>query len=84
MLDTDTILITHGPPRRILDKARDGKHVDSRALASMLTYRPVWLHLFGHIHGSFGNLSHFINRSYPLKRAFIHIDVESREIEIIS
>jgi Icc-related predicted phosphoesterase len=83
-IDANTILITHGPPRGILDKARDGKHVGSKALASMLRTRPLWLHLFGHIHGNFGQQRHSINGSYPHERKFVAIDVESRQSESIS
>ncbi|MGO9307647.1 MAG: metallophosphoesterase family protein [Spirochaetia bacterium] len=83
LCDQKTILVTHGPPRGVLDIARDGKHVGSKALAAMLRKKPVWLHLFGHVHGSFGKHGHFINGSYPLSRKYVVIDIDSREIELI-
>ena len=78
LIDPNTILISHGPPRGILDQDRDGKHVGSKALASTVRKKPVWLHLFGHIHGAFGQQGNCIDGSYPFKRKFAAIDVESR------
>lgn len=52
--DDVDILITHGPPYRILDKCDNG-HVGSMYLKSALKYcfRPrLWV--FGHIHESYG------------------------------
>lgn len=51
--DTD-VLITHGPPRDILDRAAHGENVGCDDLReAVLRIRPK-LHVFGHIHESAG------------------------------
>lgn len=64
--DTD-ILVTHGPPRGILDRTRHGEHVGcDDLLAAVERLRPR-LHVFGHIHESAGRLERdgtvFVNAS---------------------
>ena len=67
------ILITHSPPYGILDEVESDEHctsykVGSRSLFAWLNYvgRPR-LHVFGHIHGGYGQLhdgtTHFVNAS---------------------
>lgn len=51
--DTD-VLLTHGPPFRILDECYDGRHVGCAALAGTVRELEPALHLFGHIHESYG------------------------------
>lgn len=64
--DTD-ILITHGPPYGILDKARNIRHVGSKALA-VRTMAHLKLFIFGHIHEGYGEHwlgdTHLINASH--------------------
>lgn len=51
--DTD-VLITHGPPRGILDRTSRGEEVGDRALLTRVTeLRPAY-HVFGHVHESSG------------------------------
>lgn len=52
-LDTD-VLLTHGPPFGILDECYDGRHVGCAALAGAVREINPTLHLFGHIHESYG------------------------------
>ena len=53
--DTD-VLITHGPPRGILDRTHDGTPVGcDDLLAARRRVRPR-LHVFGHIHEAYGML----------------------------
>lgn len=58
-IDTD-ILITHGPAWHVLDKVIDGREVGHGHLYGYLQYaiRPK-LHVFGHIHESYGQTEHF-------------------------
>jgi len=52
------LLITHGPPYRILDLCPNG-HVGSESLAKALSKLPnLKLHAFGHIHESAGLMVH--------------------------
>jgi Icc-related predicted phosphoesterase len=57
--DTE-ILITHTPPRMILDQTKRGKHAGCRFLAARLKELTACrLHVFGHIHDAHG--AQFIN-----------------------
>ena len=48
--DDIDILITHGPPLKILDANIDGKHCGSRSLRERLFQIKPRVHIFGHIH----------------------------------
>lgn len=51
--DTD-VLVTHGPPDMLLDQCPNGRHVGcTDLLARILKVKPK-LHVFGHIHHSYG------------------------------
>jgi Icc-related predicted phosphoesterase len=52
-IDTD-ILVTHGPPFGVLDATPGGLRVGCEALAERLDTLRVRLHVFGHIHHSYG------------------------------
>jgi Icc-related predicted phosphoesterase len=54
--DTD-ILITHGPPFRVLDSTREGQHVGCKDLLHVIDKVRPKAHLFGHIHESYGELN---------------------------
>jgi Icc-related predicted phosphoesterase len=56
--DDVDILITHSPPKYGLDKTIDNDHVGSKSLKDwVLTHQPR-LHVFGHIHESYGLISY--------------------------
>ena len=75
--DTD-ILVTHSPPLGILDKVQNhwscGVRVGSKSLHNVLYTRKIKpkLHVFGHIHGSYGHIPvmddmpgcQFVNAAY--------------------
>jgi len=48
------ILITHGPPLRILDSAPNKFHLGDPGLLKVVQERAPRLHVFGHIHHSHG------------------------------
>ena len=49
------VLITHGPPRGILDKSSRGEHCGSEALYERIKQLPnLKVHIFGHIHEGHG------------------------------
>lgn len=52
--DTD-ILITHNPPYKIHDKAPNGLHRGSKSLLKKVLEIKPRIHLFGHIHVSYGS-----------------------------
>ncbi|OGW72654.1 MAG: hypothetical protein A2Y02_02905 [Omnitrophica bacterium GWA2_52_12] len=61
------ILITHGPPFRILDRTRDGLSVGCPLLLEAIKMAKPRFHVFGHIHEGYGlrekNGTTFINAS---------------------
>lgn len=61
-IDSNTdVLITHGPPYNILDMAPDGEAVGDKHLAARLYKLPqLELHIFGHIHASYGQVTKLI------------------------
>lgn len=49
------LLVTHGPPRNVLDLNRHGEHCGSFILAKLLSEQhSIKHHIFGHIHDSYG------------------------------
>jgi len=57
------ILITHGPPHKVLDKTRRGVHIGSKSLAeSLKRIKPIY-HIFGHNHDGYGT-SMFQNTTF--------------------
>jgi Icc-related predicted phosphoesterase len=64
------LLITHGPPRGILDRTSSGRDVGCPHLRERLSALPeLRLHVFGHIHEAYGEARgvlgeiHFVNAS---------------------
>lgn len=72
------ILITHGPPYGILDRTIRQQDVGCEALAARLPDLQPRLHVFGHIHESYGSLERdgtlFVNAS--------SLDVRHRPIHL--
>lgn len=52
-LDTE-VLITHGPPRGVLDQVHGGSHLGCEELKIRLAVVRPRIHVFGHIHDSYG------------------------------
>lgn len=52
-VDSD-VVITHGPPHGVLDQVRGGHHLGCEELAARIAIVRPRLHIFGHIHDSFG------------------------------
>jgi Icc-related predicted phosphoesterase len=66
--DTD-VLITHGPPWGILDQSypyssSPSEHVGCEELGKQFSRINPKVHIFGHIHGSYGNTKCFAHRDY--------------------
>ncbi len=53
-VDKKTILVTHGPPKDILDKLTNGLHVGSSSILRLVNKKQPCFHIFGHIHEAFG------------------------------
>jgi len=54
-VDRKTILITHSPPKGILDKVTDGLCVGSESIFNLVKEKQPFFHIFGHIHEAFGH-----------------------------
>lgn len=52
--DRIDILITHGPPRGMLDRAISGENVGSQSLLERVREVKPKIHIFGHIHETYG------------------------------
>lgn len=68
-IPSDTrVLITHGPPYRILDFEEQVHYGDRELLKKVKKLSDLKLHVFGHIHDSFGRLEQdgkiFVNAAY--------------------
>jgi Icc-related predicted phosphoesterase len=79
LVDEHTVLVTHGPPRGILDDDAYG----STSLRDFVDRHPPRLHLFGHIHQAFGRRGRFINGAFPTSRRFVGIDLDTLKSEEI-
>jgi len=54
-VDRKTILITHGPPKGILDRVANGLRAGSESIYKLVKEKQPIFHIFGHIHEAFGN-----------------------------
>ena len=81
---TVNVLITHGPPYRILDQCHTGSHVGCQNLLQTIQKIQPQIHAFGHIHEAYGmtkrGLTTFINaavvdRKYRLTNPCIVQDI---------
>lgn len=83
LVDSNTILVTHGPPLGTLDTVFEGTHVGSKALLDFIQRTCPKIHLFGHIHRTFGRSSNSFNGAYPSTRQFMAINVDTLEMELV-
>lgn len=92
--DNTNIIITHGPPRSILDFVPRGQHVGCGPLLHKLLDLPeLLLHSFGHVHFSTGyeqhGNKHFINSSicneqyHPVNNPYI-VDIVNKKVVLVS
>ena len=84
--DTD-VLVTHGPPFGVLDKAHPStKHLGCEELAKAIGGIKPRLHVFGHIHGGHGSSAsdgtQFVNASAVNEAYWPVYDPQVVEIEI--
>lgn len=78
------VVVTHGPPKGILDWVEEGDHVGCPALLKQIKRLKPKLHVFGHIHEAYGQLTQdgtvFVNASqldhhYRYRRPPIVVDL---------
>jgi Icc-related predicted phosphoesterase len=67
------ILVTHHPPRGVLDEPREGLHIGLSEISNLVERLRPRLHLFGHVHERPGYLAKgetlYVNAG-PLKRGY--------------
>jgi Icc-related predicted phosphoesterase len=57
----DAVLISHSPPRGVLDRSSFGMHLGSKALKKFIQNNPLPLVICGHIHESGGKIDNMGN-----------------------
>lgn len=82
LIDGQTIFISHAPAYGILDKNVRGISKGSLNLKKLLETQNFKLHLFGHMHDSFGVEGNHINGAYEKYREFISIEITDSTINI--
>lgn len=83
LIDEETIFVSHGPAYGILDKTHVEISVGSKMLRRLVDQKKPYLHLFGHIHQSFGVKGNSINGAYPYNRKMVSIDLDNLNIDFI-
>jgi Icc-related predicted phosphoesterase len=75
--DHTDVLITHGPPYGILDRNIEGYYTGSKALIEKVLELKPKLHIFGHIHESYGvkrnDFTCFVNAS-TCNRSYVPVN----------
>jgi Icc-related predicted phosphoesterase len=84
LVDSKTVLVTHGPAYGVLDIGVFDQSAGSTSLADLVARRSPLAHIHGHVHSQFGRADrHFNVASGGLKRAML-IDPETMEHEVVS
>jgi len=83
LIDSKTILVTHGPPYGILDHVPGNAGYGSKNLRDLINRKTPGYHLFGHIHQCFGSDGKYINGAFPKEMKFVSIDTDRDEIKYI-
>jgi len=53
-VDKNTVLVTHGPPKGVLDRITNGLQVGAESVFKLVKDKQPIFHVFGHIHEAFG------------------------------
>lgn len=81
--EKDCILLTHVPPKGILDETKRGDHIGSSSLMEFVEKTKPKLHVFGHVHEVVGikrGETTFVNLppAFSLRAGFIELEEEDR------
>ena len=84
LVNSRTVLVTHGPAFGVLDVGVLDEPVGSTSLAELVERRSPRAHVHGHVHHQFGRMGrHFNVASGGRKRAML-IDIETMEHEVVT
>ena len=82
LIPTDTdILITHGPPYKILDLTTKGTYSGCKELKKKVFSIQPKLHVFGHIHEGYGTTT--INKTLFINASLLNEKYQSAHIPIV-
>jgi Icc-related predicted phosphoesterase len=82
LIPTDTdILITHGPPHKILDLTTNGTYSGCKELKKKVIKIQPKLHVFGHIHEGYGTTT--INKTLFVNASLLNEKYQSVHIPIV-
>ena len=84
LLESQSVLVTHAPAYRSLDRSYSGEHVGSPSLAALLGRKPVLAHIHGHVHDSFGRDGIHFNAAAAGQRRAIVIDLPSLNHKVLN
>lgn len=73
------IVVSHGPPKFVLDKTERGEHVGCEHLAKAISRSKPLLHCFGHIHEGWGAQIRTWQHEAPHKYADHRVEAERTE-----
>ena len=91
LIDGQTILVSHSPPHRILDKTsvpnargkvRD-ESIGSKSLSKILSRTSPLYCLFGHVHEGFGRIGNHVNGGFPLDSKFVTIELPKGDVSFL-
>lgn len=83
LMDTQTVLVTHGPARGILDRTHSDVNVGSTALREFIDRVPYRVHVHGHVHERFGRDGVHLNVASAGKKRAMLLDLQTLEHEVI-
>ena len=78
LIDENTILVTHAPAFGIRDKNVHGISIGSQCILDLVKRKSFKLHLFGHVHESFGRYGRHINGAFQKQKRFISIGIREQ------
>jgi Icc-related predicted phosphoesterase len=78
------IIVTHGPPFGILDLTPERVHAGCRDLRNRLSYIKPKLHVFGHLHGSYGLFNNLPNKMLDFDTLFGNCSVMNDDYKVVN
>ena len=84
LVDSRTVLVTHGPAFGALDLGVLGEPIGSPSLAELVERRSPRAHVHGHVHSQFGRVGRHFNVASGGKKRAMLIDLETMEHEVVT
>ena len=84
IVDSRTVLVTHGPAYGALDLGVLDESIGSRSLADLVERRSPRAHVHGHVHHQFGRTGRHFNVASGGKKRAMLIDLETMEHAVVT